>query len=221
MIVSIHQPNYLPYLGFFDKMVKSDVFVIHDDAIFTDSEYIHRNKIRTYAGWKWLTIPVFKESVGINKIKIKNHANNNTSVWNKVHFREICANYKKSSYYDVYVDELKNIYSKKYNRLMDLNIKIILFLINAFDIDVEIRLSSEFELGSRSTEKLIDIVKEVGGDIYLSGIGGRGYLDDLLFKDIKLMFQDYKCPVYNQRYSGFVSNMSAIDALLNVGGLPR
>ena len=220
MIVAIHQPNYLPFLGFFDKMVHSDVFVIHDDAQFTDSEFIHRNKIRTYSGWKWLTVPVFKEKADINKIKIKNQGDKNAPEWNKVHFREICANYKKTPYYDVYADELKDIYLKKYNLLVDLNMRLIEFLISAFDVDVEIIFSSELGLESSSTEKLVDIVRAVDGDIYLSGIGGRKYIDESLFKDIKLMFQDYRHPVYNQRFLDFVPNMSAIDALFNVGGLP-
>jgi hypothetical protein len=220
MIVAVHQPNYLPYLGFFDKMRQADVFVIHDDAQFTDSEFIHRNRIRIYNGWKWLTVPVFKEPVAIRDVRIKSDAVNNAPVWSKAHFREICANYKKTPYYDVYARELEEIYQRGYERLIDLNMRLIRVLMKAFDINVELVFSSTLGLESKSTQKLVDIVHAVGGDVYLSGGGGRKYLDESLFKDVKLVYQDFRHPVYEQRYPGFVPNMSAIDALFNTGGMP-
>lgn len=91
----------------------------------------------------------------------------------------------------------------------------------AFDIEVDIVFSSSFGLKSKSTEKLVEIVKTVGGDVYLSGSGGRDYMNESLFGDIKLVFQDYKHLVYVQRYPGFVPNMAAIDALFNIGELPH
>lgn len=221
MIVAIHQPNYLPYPGFFDKMFQADTFVIHDDAQFTDSEFFHRNKIRIHNGCKWLTVPVYKENIFINEIKIKNTSAGNAPRWNKEHFREICANYKKAPYYENFAIELKQIYSARYDKLIDLNMTIIKFLMKAFDIEVDIVFSSSFGLKSKSTEKLVDIVRKVGGDVYLSGSGGRDYMNESLFGDIKLVFQDYKHPVYEQRYPGFVPNMAAIDALFNTGGLPH
>lgn len=221
MIVAIHQPNYLPYLGFFDKMQHADFFVIYDDAQFTDSEFYHRNKIRIYNGWEWLTVPVFREKISINEIKIKNNATKKGLSWNKEHFREICTHYGKSPYYEAYADKLKEIYLKRFNKLIDLNMCIIEFLIETFDINVEIVFSSTLNLKSKSTEKIVDIVRTLGGDAYLSGAGGYKYLNESLFENIKLIFQDYKHPVYKQRYPGFVPNMSAIDALFNVGRMPH
>lgn len=221
MIVAIHQPNYLPYPGFFDKMFHADTFVIHDDAQFTDSEFFHRNKIRINSGWKWLTVPVYKENLPINEIKIRNIPSVNAPCWNKEHFREICANYKKAPYYENFADELKQIYYARHEKLIDLNMTIIKFLMKAFEIEVDIVFSSSFGLKSKSTKKLVDIVRTVGGDVYLSGSGGRDYMNESLFGDIKLVFQDYKLPEYEQRYPGFVPNMAAIDALFNTGGLPH
>jgi hypothetical protein len=220
MIISIHQPNYLPYLGFFDKMARSDIFVIYDDAQFTDREFFHRNKIKMSSGWKWITVPLYDENVPINKIRIKNNVFLDGSTWYKDHFRKICENYKKAPYYESYAEDLKKIYSKKFEKLIDLNMCIIDFFVKVFDINVEIVYSSSFELESKSTEKLVDIVKSVGGDVYLSGAGGHNYIDQSLFKDIKLVFQDYKHPVYKQLFSGFIPNMAAIDALFNTGGMP-
>ena len=222
-IVGIHQPNYLPYLGFFDKMAKSDIFVIYDDAQFNKREFQHRNRIRVFDGWKWLTVPVEKEEIHIKEIKIINEPQKNKPNWSKIHFREIHANYAKTEYFGVYEDELRRIYERRYDKLVDLNISLIKFLMKAFDIDVKIVYASDFGFKTNSSQKNLDLVEAVGGDVYLSGPMGRDYLDVSLFekKGIKVEFQDFKHPVYKQRYEGFVPNMAAIDALFNVGKMPE
>ena len=224
MIVTIHQPNYLPYLGFFDKMGKSDIFVIYDDVQFEKGEFQHRNRIRLYHGWKWLTVPVEKKHMPINEIRIKNEVKTWKGVrWADAHFKDIRDNYKDTPFYNGYEKELKRIYGKRYDKLVEQNMELINFLKKAFDIDVKIVFSSEFGFTSKSTERLVEIVEALGGDVYLSGAKGMVYLDVSLFekKDIKVKFQDFKHPVYKQRYEGFVPNMSAIDALFNVGGMPK
>jgi hypothetical protein len=223
MIVGIHQPNYLPYLGFFDKMAKSDIFVIYNDAQFNKYEYQHRNRIRIHDGWKWLTVPVVKEEMPIKEIKIINEPPKNKSHWSKIHFREIHANYAKTDYFSVYEEEIRKVYEKKYEKLVDLNMNLIKFLMKAFDIDVKLVYASEFGLITKSSQKNLDLVEAVGGDEYLSGPMGRDYLDVSLFEKngIKVDFQDFKHPVYKQRYEGFVPNMAAIDALFNAGKMPE
>lgn len=223
MIIAIHQPNYLPYLGFFDKMKKSDIFVIHDDCQFIKKSWAHRNKIRIYDGWKWLTVPVIKEEIPIKEIRIINEPQKNKPHWSKVHFREIHANYAKTEYFSIYEDEIKRIYETRYEKLMDLNMALIKFLLKAFDIDTKIVFSSDLNLKSKHTQKLVDIVELLGGDTYLSGDQAHDYLDSTLslFGNIKVVFQNYKHPVYRQRYEGFLSYMSAIDALFNVGKIPE
>ena len=224
MIVGIHQPNYLPYLGFFDKMKKSDLFVIYDDAQFEKGEFQHRNRIRIYHGWKWLTVPVEKKHIPINEIRIKNEVATWKGVkWADAHFKDIRDNYKDTSYYSVYEKEIKRIYEKRYDKLVELNMELINFLKGAFDIDTEIAYSSDFGFTSKSTEQLVEIVEALGGDVYLSGPKGRDYLDVSLFekKSIKVEFRDFKHPIYKQRYESFVPNMAAIDALFNVGKMPE
>jgi hypothetical protein len=236
MIIGIHQPNYLPYLGFFDKMKKSDIFVIYDDAQFKKGEFQHRNRIRIYQGWKWLTVPVEKKLVPIKEIRIKNEVATWKGVgWADAHFKDIRDNYKDTPYYSIHEEEIKMIYEKPFfrkenftkekrcGRLVDLNMELINFLIKAFDIDVKIMFSSELGFTSKSTERLVEIVEVLGGDVYLSGPKGRDYLDMSLFEKngIKVMFQDFKHPVYKQRYEGFEPNMAAIDALFNVGEMPK
>ena len=222
MIISIHQPNYLPYLGFFDKIKKSDIFVIYDDAQFNRRDFHHRNKIRIFDGWKWLTVPVVNEMKPIKEIMIKNEQAKNKPHWAKIHFREIQANYSNTEYFSIYEKELKRIYETRYDKLVDLNIRLIKFLMNVFDIRTKIVYSSEFGFRSVSSQKNLDIVEALGGDVYLSGLGGQDYLDVSLFnrKGIDVQYQDFNHPLYDQRFEGFIPNMAAIDALFNVGRIP-
>ncbi len=219
MIVGIHQPNYLPYLGFFDKLRESDVFIIYDDAQFSKGDFQHRNRIRIYHGWEWLTVPVEKKRIPIDQIKIKNNIEISGMNWQEAHFKEIHDNYRKAPYYPKYEKDMQRIYEQQYEMLIDINIKLIEFLMKSFDIDTKIIYSSEFDYSSKSTEKLVELVSAVGGDIYLSGPMGKNYLEHNLFKEkeIQVIFQEFKHPTYQQQYVGFEPNMSAVDALLNVG----
>lgn len=219
MIVGIHQPNYLPYIGFFDKLRKSDVFIIYDDAQFTKGDFQQRNRIRIHRGWKWLTVPIEKKHIPINQIKIRNDVEIEGTTWQEAHFKEIYDNYKKAPYYPSFEKDIRRIYEQQYGMLIDVNIKLIEFLMKSFEINTEIVYSSEFGFSSKSTERLVDLVSAIGGDVYLSGPMGKDYLDLRLFKDknIQVSFQDFRHPVYKQQYDGFEPNMSAIDALLNGG----
>jgi len=223
MIVAIHQPNYLPYLGFYDKMKHADVFVIYDDAQFNKEDFQHRNKIRIFHGWKWLTVPVEKKPLPINEIKIRNKLTPKGVKWSDAHFRDIMDNYKDAPYYHTHESKLDTIYKIKYNKLFDLNMALINFFKWAFQINTKLIFSSELGLTSKSTERLVEMVEALGGDVYLSGPMGRDYLDISLFdnKGIKVEFQDFKHPVYNQRYEGFIPDMSGIDALFNTGEMPK
>jgi len=221
-IVGIHQPNYLPYLGFFDKMIKSDIFIIYDDAQFNKSDFQHRNRIRIYHGSKWLTVPVEKKHIPINEITVKNDVKMGGLKWGDDHLKQIADNYKNSPYYNKYKDSLRKIYDHEYGLLVDLNMELIKFLMESFNINTKIVYSSEFGLTSKSTEKLVDLMNCVEGDVYLSGPAGKDYLDIQLFEDdsIDIVYQDFEHPVYQQQYDGFVSNLSALDMLLNMGRFP-
>jgi hypothetical protein len=219
MIIGIHQPNYLPYIGFFDKLRRSDVFVIYDDAQFIKGDFQQRNKIRIYHGWKWLTVPVNKKHIPINQIKIRNDVEIDGTTWQEAHLKEIQTNYKKAPYYLGFEKEIRRIYEQEYEMLIDINMKLIEFLMKSFSIDTQIVYSSEFGFNSKSTEKIVDLVSAIGGDVYLSGPMGKNYLDLQLFEkeNIQVVFQHFKHPIYHQQYDGFEPNMSAIDGLLNAG----
>jgi len=221
MIVAIHQPNYLPYLGFFDKMNKSDIFVIYDDAQFNKEDFQHRNRIRIHHGWKYLAVPVEKKRIPIKNIRIKNELVLKGMTWQETHLKNIRENYKDAPYYKLYDDHLEKIYSDEYDQLVDLNMSLIHFLKDIVGIKTKIIFASELGFATKSTERLVNITESLGGTAYLSGPAGRSYLDVSLFerRGIRVKFQDFKHPVYKQRYKGFIPNMSAIDVLFNIGAM--
>ncbi|MCX6819602.1 MAG: WbqC family protein [Candidatus Aenigmarchaeota archaeon] len=233
-VMAAHQPNFLPYLGFFDKMKAVDdrgtepgVFIIRDDCQFAERDWHHRNKIRTNTGdgWMWLYIPVDREMKPIHDIKIRHDKKiNGRELWTKFHIRMIRDNYKKTPFFDAFFPGLEEIYSDPGDNLNTFNKRIIKYLADCFKIKAE--TISFYDLpkdteGKDASETLANMSKAVKADIYLSGDGGKGYLDMTPFGNIKVEFQNYSHPVYPQRYSGFKPYMSAIDALFSIGRLPN
>ncbi len=231
-IMAAHQPNYLPYLGFFDKLRAVDelgtepgMFIIRDDAQYVKKEFHDRNKIRVNEGGKWLKIPVEKKMAPLNTIEIKEDGRINNVPWADYHIRQIDANYKKTPFFEKFSPELKEIYQEPKSSLVDFNMDLIKYISECFGLDTEIILFSDFgeEVnGNNASETLANAAKEVGADIYLSGAGGKGYLDTSYFNNnLKLEFQEYEHPIYKQRFKNFEPYMSSIDALFNIGYLPR
>ena len=218
-IVAIHQPNYIPWIGFFDKVAKSDIFVFLDTAAFTKNSIIHRNKIRTKKDWKWLTIPISKKFVDqpINQVEIEDRK------WWMSHWYQIVDNYSQATYFEKHKKFFEELYrTKDPSTLAQLNQKIILYLFEQFNIHPKILFASELDLPDdiHKTELNLEITKCVGGDVYLSGQGAKKYLDENKFKDDKigLKYHVFKHPVYEQVYSPFIPEMSAIDLLFNEEG---
>ncbi len=215
MIVSIHQPEYLPWLGFFNKLTYSDVFVILDDVQFEKGSFQNRNKIRTPNGWNWLTIPILhKFPEEIKDVKI------NGTDWKETHMKALWMNYKNAPYFNEYFFILKEAYSRDWESLADLNIYLIKRLAEILDIEISIIKSSSMSIEKNNkNEHLIDICKFLGADTYLCGQGGKTYINEELFNKnrIKILFYDYKHPIYHQRFYGFVPYMSVVDLLFNLG----
>lgn len=209
----------MPYLGFFDKIFKSDIFVILDDAQFSKGDFHNRNRIKTRNGTAWLTIPVHSGFIPINEVKINEQYKFSNSKWNDYHLTQIKDNYNTSPHFEEIFPLLYNILSLTYSKLIVINLKIIMLFLNLFKIKTKIVYSSALKLTTRSTERLIDIVKHFNADTYLSGSGAKKYLDSSLFADnnIKLEFHEYKHPVYKQNFDSFVPNLSALDYCFNEG----
>jgi len=217
MIISIHQPMYIPWIGYFHKMMSADKFVILDDVEFSKNDWFNRNKIKSINGEMWLTVPIiYKDSS--NKL-IKDIIIDNSKNWKRKHLKSIKLNYSKALYINEYIDFIETIFSTDWRFLIDLNLKMIEFIKKELKIEIDIVLSSEMKVQDESTERLISICKKLNADKYLSGLGAKDYLSTELFvkNNIELLFQEFNHPVYQQLHGQFVSHLSIIDLLLNCG----
>jgi hypothetical protein len=220
MIVAGHQPNYLPYLGFFHKMAQCDTFVIVDTVQFVKRGpfgWIHRNKIRTKEGWMWLTVPVLTK--GKYTQRIMDVYINNSIPWRRKHWKSIWLNYQKAPYFNRYADFFYEVYNKEWEKLADLNEALILYIKESLGIKTRVLKASTLGVGGKATELIIDICEKLGADVYLHGVHGKDYVDtnQMQERGIKSLFQEFYHPRYSQLNEPFVANLSVIDLLFNEG----
>ncbi len=217
MILAIHQPEFLPYLGFFQKVARAEHFVFLDHVQFSKGDIQNRNYIRNKEGKILLTVPVEKKGhldKAMKDIKIvKDHP------WQKKHLKTIYYAYKDAPYFDYFYPEIQKIYKNSWENLVDLNVAFIKLFFNILDIKVSINFSSEFNITSKKTEMIIDICKAVRADTYISGMGAKDYLDVKLLNSngIKNYFCKFVHPEYPQINEPFIPNLSVIDLIFNCG----
>ena len=225
MIVSVHQPQYLPWLGYLDKIARSDAFVYLDTVQYKAREWQNRNKIRTKDGTMWLTVPVLSKGLGLQPIcdvRIDNSFH-----WQKDHWSSLRCWYGSSPYFERYQPFFKDVYARHWDRLIDLNIHISCFLLKEFGITTPVYMESELGTTGRSTERIIELCQKVKARVYFTGLGGHNYLDENKFVEagIKLIYQDFQHPSYRQQYQDeetvFLPCLSAIDLLFNAGDKSR
>ena len=231
MIVTCHQPNYLPHLGFFHKMKEADVFVLLDSVQFSDGFYQHRNRVRKEGGWKWLTIPVERSFQQIQDVKIKHHVRLSGRPWNVYHWDMIQHAYAKTPFFTDHAPALEAIFNKgsSCEYLADFTIEFITYIKDKAGITTPLVRSSTLHVDAEdASERLAAITKKLGGTTYLSGTsGGSKYeLREKPFQErnISVRHQEFHHPTYKQyhaRFDGiFEKNLPAIDALFNTGTLP-
>lgn len=217
MIIAAHQPNYIPYIGFFYKIYKCNRFVFVDDVQFSNQNGIthHRNIIKTPNGIELIRIPIKKSmNCKINQVKIDNSSN-----WKKKNLRTLFVNYKKSPYFNEVYDWYENILSCEYERLVDLNMEIIRSICDKLEINPEFYINSDHSTLGAKQDLVLDIMREYKGQVYYSGIGASAYLKKSKFqeKNLSLVFSDYSPIQYMQQWGDFIPNLSIIDYLFNCG----
>ena len=219
MIVAGHQPNYLPWLGFFDKMRRSDVFIIEDNVQFEHQGFTNRNRIMTSEGVRWISVPIehANKPLLINEVKI---ANKSEPDWGKRHWLTLKHNYCKAPYWSEFSDFFESTYQREWPLLIDLNMYLIKGLMGFLKIDKPLVLSSSLGARGKKTELIIAQCKKLGADVQLAGNGCKDYIDNKRFEQegIKLIFQEFSQPIYTQTCDGFVSNLSVVDYLFCTGG---
>lgn len=221
MILSVHQPQYIPWLGYFDKIAKSDCFVFLDQVQYKPREFQNRNKIHTKNGWIWLSVPVL--SKGLGRQRICDVSIDNEFSWQKKHLKSLRVSYAKSKFFSDYLAFFEEVYTRKWERLVDLNVHIINYILKQLTISKPIYFESQLNIANNSTDRIIEICKKLKADTYLSGIGGKEYLqgDKFIKTGIKLIYHDFIHPKYHQQFisddNDFMPYMSMLDLLFNEG----
>ena len=217
MLVSMHQPDYLPWCGYFNKIVTADAFIFFDTAHFSKEGFHERNKIKTATGWAYLTIPMPHESAfkPLKDAKLPIDTR-----WANKHWRALISSYNRTPYFKEHAPYFEDLYANvgRFTTLADLNIDIITYLCQAFGIKTMFSRASDypFDSGLKSTEAILAIIKQAGATEFLAGPSGKKYLNQPRFPEegIKLIFQEYHEPEHTQRKQPFVA---AVDLLFNEG----
>jgi hypothetical protein len=211
------QPGYLPWLGFFDQVYRSDIFVFYDDVQFDKNGWRNRNRIKSPAGPHWLTVPVRVNSL---EQRIFETEIDDRQPWARKHLGTIRQFYARAPYLKRYLPELEDVLTgRRWQLLIDLDVAVIELMCRWLGIERRMLRSSELGATGERSERLLNICLSQGASRYLSGSAARAYLDTELFLShgIEVSWQDYQHPVYTQQHGEFIPFLSALDLLLNCG----
>jgi WbqC-like protein family len=216
MICGIHQLHYLPWLRYFDKIARSDVFIVLDTIQFNKNGWQNRNKIKAASGALLLTVPVHAplgcalDEVGVDE----------TQPWRKKHLQAIRQNYGRAPYFEEHESFIEDTYTTTWTKLNALNRHMLEYFVRALGIRTRIVHSSELDVPGTATERLVNLIRAVGADTYFSGAYALDqYLDaeQLASAGIALCLQEWRAPVYPQFYDPFVPDLSILDLLMHCG----
>jgi len=218
MILTAHQPTYLPWIGTFHKILLADMFCFFDIAQYQKKEWDNRNKIYTHNGELMLSVPTksknhFDKSIG--EIEINNETN-----WAEKQHKSILLNYKKHPFFDNHKSFLEDMFlNKQWDRLVDLNIFFYKYILTLLKKDIPIVMASDYDFHGKKSDLVLDMCKKLGASTYIFGGEGESYADKKSFKDseINLIFQSYNHPIYRQyrNKDNFISHLSIIDLIMN------
>ena len=217
VVVGIHQPNFIPWPGYFNKIYKSDIFILLDDVEFTKNSLINRNNIKAHGKELRLTVPVVYQSMRqlISETLIANHK----SV--KKNWKSIEQNYSKSDFFHEYSGDFRNIFLQEYKYVHELNIALLKLILDILNVNTKVVTSSSIALNEITCKntRIINLCKSVGATEYLSGVGARVYNDDEMYRQasIKLTYQNFKISEYKQLGQEFLNGLSILDMLFNIG----
>lgn len=220
-IVAAHQPNFLPWLGFFDKLARADVLVLLDDVQLPRSgagSWV--NRVRMLIGGRptWVTVPIVRTGRGLQKIR--DVQVDDDQPWRRRMLRTIETSYGSAPGFDEVAPLVRDIVEHPVTRIAELNERGIRLIAEALGLDTD-RLvrSSDLPTTERGTDLLIEVTALVGGTTYLSGDGADDYLEPARYegRGIALRFQQFRHPTYPQALDTPVHGLSVVDALMNCG----
>jgi hypothetical protein len=219
MLVAIHQPEYLPWLGFFEKMLRADLFVLLDNVQYAHGDFQNRNRVKGSSGAQWLTVPVVhKFPQPLNEVEIAG------ADWQAKHWKTLASCYGRSAHFESFAANFESLYREPYSKLIDLNVAAIELLSTSFGLKKNWMFGSELDVSGTKSDLVLNICKAVGATSYYSGPAGRDYLNRESFEraGLEIEFQNFTHPTYPQLFmngQGFVSKLSAVDLLFNCGSL--
>jgi len=214
----IHQPDFLPHIGFFHRLLHADVFIILDHAQYvthSSRSWMNRDKIKTRNGEAWLTVSVLKapRDTPINRIELADNG------WRQDNLNLVRENYRNAPYFDQLYPQLEALYALPCTRLVEFNLASIRMLLDWYGIAIPIIFSSVMQPSGTKNELLVDLLGKAGAGRYLSGPGARAYHRDEPFAEagIEVVWQEFAHPVYAQQYGDFIPYLSSIDLFFNCG----
>ncbi len=216
----MHQPDYLPWSGYFNKIAVSDKFIFFDTAFHSLGGFHNRNKIKTAGGWAYLTIPMPHEE---NFKRLMDASLPVDTRWASKHWKSMVVHYGRAPYWREYSAFFEQLYANitSFKTLADLNINIIEYLSQVFGFKAQFYRASALGVASelRSTEAILAVIPKVGATEFLAGPSGKKYLkrERFVAEKIELLFQEYHQPEYAQLFPPFVPGLSAVDLLFNEG----
>jgi hypothetical protein len=217
--VVIHQPDFVPYLGFFHRFLHADFFIALDHVQFVNGSsraWTHRDKIKTAQGEKWLTVSSKKtpHDTAINQIELSTETD-----WRQDNLRLLEQNYRNAPFYAALMPEIERLYSAPHSSLRDFNMASIEMLMDMLDVRLPWIYSSSLDPKYTSNELLVELLKKVSATQYLSGIGAKNYFEAKPFADagIEVIWQNFAHPVYSQQFGNFLPYLSALDLVFNHG----
>lgn len=216
MIVSIHQPNFIPWIGYFYKICCSDVFVLLDTAQFEKNSVADRNVVKGNNAAVQIKLPVkcLHHTDSYNDVAVRI-----TDYWIDKTLKTLEYNYKKAKYFEEIYEDIRKWLKRSDLSLSEYNSFIIIDICKKMHIKTQIRFSHDLDIDSSNIQRIIDICKYFNADIYFSGNGARTYQNEENFRKngITLQYTDFLHPVYHQLWKGFLPNLSIVDLLFNEG----
>ncbi len=219
-IVTIHQPDFMPWIGFFNKIEKADVFVVLDHVTnkYNVRNWLRRVNFNINCQKCWLSVSLKKTKPSHIPISCM-EVNDNIDYTKKL--KSIRQSYQKTKYFDDIYPLITNWFDSDENKLSKRNMLFIKTIMNLLDIKTEIIYSSDLNCNNKSTDLLIEIIKKINGGTYLCGSGAAGYQEDKKFhyNEIEVNYNNFKPPVYRQynNKGEFISGLSIVDCLMNIG----
>ena len=218
MIVSAYQPYFAPFSGFFSKALRSDTLVLMDAVQFPrGSTWLTRNRFKNDQGTFRITVPVWKKGLGYQKVNEVRICYDRQ--WSKKCLTGLKNAYAKAPFFEEHLYFLEEIFSENFERLVDLNVKLIRYLMDHLQIPAKIRLLSELGTEAREPRLSVDVCRKLGATHFLAQSGARKYLDQGIFQTagVRLMFFNPRPLVYPQLWGPFIPNLSVFDMLFNCG----